>query len=291
MRNRGIGQAGPPGRSAVETAANNKDVLQDGSEPGAEDDEQKKRPKGPKKMKNIIQTTSFDASQELQTKASAISEQLEQLYPNPPIPLHHASPFQLLVAVVLSAQTTDVKVNEVTPALFARAGDAGAMSQLKALEVEDYIRTLGLAPTKAKNIVAMSKIVVDEHEGEVPDSFEGLESLPGVGHKTASVILAQVFGKLAFPVDTHIHRLAQRWGLTNGKSVEQTEADLKHLFPESKWRDVHLQMIYYGRKECPAQRHDPSECPICSWAAVPPYNREGISPSRPGKKPKRKEEA
>lgn len=221
---------------------------------------------------------------QLQPKALAIAEQLNKLYPNPPIPLDHGSDFQLLCAVVLSAQTTDKKVNEVTPELFRIAPDAGAMAALDVDTIAHCIRQLGLAPTKAKNLKALSQMLVDRHGGRVPETFEELEELPGVGHKTASVVMAQVHGHDAFPVDTHIHRLTQRWGLTEGASVVQTEADLKLLFPPHMWRDLHLQIIFFGREKCPAQRHDPVLCPICSWAAVPPYNKPGNSPLKPGQK-------
>ncbi|PNW70727.1 hypothetical protein CHLRE_17g732050v5 [Chlamydomonas reinhardtii] len=222
-----------------------------------------------KKLKPLPATPSFQAASltALRAKAARIQAQLAQLYPNPPIPLTHASSFQLLVAVMLSAQSTDVKVNTVTPELFRRGPDAEAMAKLEASEIEGIIRVLGLAPTKAKNVRAMSQILVEQYDGQVPGSWEGLEALPGVGHKTASVVMSQAFGHAAFPVDTHIHRLAQRWGLSNGKSVEQTEQDLKTLLPECTWRDAHLQIIYFGREHCPAQRHDATACPICSWAA------------------------
>ncbi|EFJ42342.1 hypothetical protein VOLCADRAFT_33476, partial [Volvox carteri f. nagariensis] len=196
-------------------------------------------------------------------KALRIQQQLSELYPSPPIPLHHGSTFQLLVAVVLSAQSTDAKVNTVTPELFARGPDAMAMAALKVSEIERIIRVLGLAPTKARNVQRLSQMLVELYGGQVPDSFSALEELPGVGHKTASVVMCQAFSHPAFPVDTHIHRLAQRWGLSNGKSVEQTEQDLKTLLPEHTWRDLHLQMIYFGREHCPAQRHDTRACPIC----------------------------
>ncbi|KAG2454382.1 hypothetical protein HYH02_001405 [Chlamydomonas schloesseri] len=222
-----------------------------------------------KKMRPLPATPSFQAASltSLREKAARIQAQLAQLYPNPPIPLTHASPFQLLVAVMLSAQSTDIKVNTVTPELFLRGPNAATMAKLEVSEIEGIIRVLGLAPTKAKNVRAMSQILVEQYGGQVPGSWEGLEALPGVGHKTASVVMSQAFGHPAFPVDTHIHRLAQRWGLSNGKSVEQTEQDLKALLPESTWRDAHLQIIYFGREHCPAQRHDPAACPICSWAA------------------------
>ncbi|KAG1676061.1 hypothetical protein FOA52_014926 [Chlamydomonas sp. UWO 241] len=159
------------------------------------------------------------------------------------------------------------------------------MAALSVPMVEGFIKQLGLAPTKAKNVVAMSNLLMERHGGGVPNTFDELEALPGVGHKTASVVMSQIFGALAFPVDTHIHRLAQRWGLTTGASVEQTEADLKVLIPPERWRDAHLQIIYFGREHCPAKAHDPSECPICAWAAVAPFNRVGASPARPGQKP------
>ncbi|EFN53388.1 hypothetical protein CHLNCDRAFT_12569, partial [Chlorella variabilis] len=196
-------------------------------------------------------------------KAQRIAELLGRLYPNPPIPLDHASTFQLLCAVLLSAQTTDKKVNECTPALFQLAPDAAGMAAADVADIQACIRSLGLAPTKAKNLKAMSQMLLAEHGGEVPASMAALEALPGVGHKTASVVMCQAFAQDAFPVDTHIHRLAQRWGLTDGKSVEQTEADLKLLFPQSLWKELHLQIIFFGREKCPAQRHDPILCPVC----------------------------
>lgn len=201
-------------------------------------------------------------------KAARIVDILEELYPETPIPLDHSDPFTLLVAVVLSAQTTDKKVNEVTPALFAAAPTAEAMARLSADEIREYIRQLGLAPQKAKNLKAAAEILVAKHGGEVPRTFEELEALPGVGHKTASVVMAQAFGFPAFPVDTHIHRLADRWGLSDGKSVAKTERDLKNVFDESLWNKLHLQIIFFGREHCPARYHDLSTCPICSWAAT-----------------------
>jgi endonuclease-3 len=208
----------------------------------------------------------------LRPKAVEIADRLSKLYPSPPIPLQHESGYQLLVAVVLSAQTTDVKVNEVTPELFKMGSDAAAMSKCDVKDIERVIGTLGLAPTKAKNVKALSVQLIEEHKGSVPKTFEELEALPGVGHKTASVVMSQVHGLPSFPVDTHIHRLAQRWGLTDGSSVEQTEADLKFLFPKESWNDLHLQIIYFGREFCPARGHDPATCPLCSWAAVHPYD-------------------
>lgn len=200
-------------------------------------------------------------------KAARIAAILDALYPSPPIPLTHEDPFQLLVAVVLSAQTTDKKVNEVTPALFAAASTPEAMAALGQARILGFIRALGLAPQKARALEGLSRILATEHGGAVPASFEALEALPGVGHKTASVVMAQAFGVPAFPVDTHIHRLAARWGLSDGSSVERTERDLKRAFPRERWNDLHLAIIYFGREHCPARYHDPSACPICSWAA------------------------
>ena len=200
-------------------------------------------------------------------KAKRIGEILDRLYPAPPIPLGHRDPFTLLVAVLLSAQTTDAQVNKVTPALFARAATAEAMAKLSVEEILGCIRACGLAPTKAKNVKKLAETLVAEHGGKVPADLEALEKLPGVGHKTASVVMAQAFGVPAFPVDTHIHRLAARWGLSKGKNVEQTERDLKKVFPREEWSRRHLQIIYFGREYCPARGHDAAECPICSWAA------------------------
>jgi endonuclease-3 len=200
-------------------------------------------------------------------KAQKIGEILDRLYPEPPIPLAHRDPFTLLVAVLLSAQTTDAQVNKVTPALFAKASTPEAMARLSSDEILDCIRACGLAPTKAKNIRKLAETLIAEYRGEVPRSLEALEQLPGVGHKTASVVMTQAFGDPAFPVDTHIHRLAQRWRLSNGRNVEQTERDLKKVFPRDQWGRRHLQIIYFGREYCPARGHDPSACPICSWAS------------------------
>mmetsp|Transcript_446 Transcript_446/g.1349 ORF Transcript_446/g.1349 Transcript_446/m.1349 type:complete len:395 (+) Transcript_446:177-1361(+) len=222
-----------------------------------------------------------DAS--LKAKAAQIAKQLGALYPNPPIPLDHTTNYQLLVAVVLSAQSTDKKVNEITPNLFKIAPDAHRMALLDVATIQEAIKAIGLAKTKASNLKRAAEMLVELHGGEVPSTFEELEALPGVGHKTASVIMAQAFNHPAFPVDTHIHRLAQRWGLTDGKNVERTEADLKAAFPEPLWNDLHLQIIYFGREHCPAPRHDPAACPICSWAAVSPYDEAGVSPLKPGK--------
>ena len=203
-----------------------------------------------------------------QEKAERILRQLEDLYPEPPIPLDHTGPFSLLVAVLLSAQTTDARVNIVTPALFERASDPAAMAALSVDDILGFIRTCGLAPTKAKNIKRLAELLLERHGGEVPSTLEELEALPGVGHKTASVVVAQCFGEPAFPVDTHIHRLAARWGLSRGTTVERTESDLKAVFPRETWSKVHLQIIFFGREHCPARFHDLEQCPICGWAAT-----------------------
>ncbi len=200
-------------------------------------------------------------------KAARIGEVLDDLYPDPPIPLDHTDPYTLLVAVALSAQTTDKKVNEVTPALFAVAPTPEKMLELGPERILEIIREVGLAPTKAQNLwIAAGQIV--EAGGEVIPDWDFLESLAGVGHKTASVVMAQAFDVPAFPVDTHIHRLAWRWGLSDGSSVERTERDLKAAFPVGTWNRRHLQIIYFGREHCPALRHDAALCPICSFAAV-----------------------
>ena len=201
-------------------------------------------------------------------KASIILEMLEEYYPETPVPLDHENPFQLLVAVLMSAQTTDKKVNQVTPELFRQGPDAQSMSKLSPETIQGIIREVGLAPTKARNISKLSKILVDSYEGQIPNTFEGLEGLPGVGHKTAGVVMAQAFGVPAFPIDTHIHRLAARWGLSNGTNVVKTEKDLKAIFPKESWNKLHLQIIFFGREYCPARNHDLTKCPICSWEAT-----------------------
>ncbi len=201
-------------------------------------------------------------------KADRIGELLDKLYPEPPVPLDHVDPFTLLVSVMLSAQTTDKKVNEVTPALFAEAPDPERMAALRVERILGHIRTVGLAPTKAKNLKRMAQILLERHGGNVPCDIDALEDLPGVGHKTASVVMCQAFDQPAFPVDTHIHRLAARWGLSNGKNVAKTETDLKALFPKDTWIRRHLQIIYFGREHCPARGHDLAACPICGWAAT-----------------------
>jgi endonuclease-3 len=196
-------------------------------------------------------------------RAELIAARLAGLYPETPIPLHHRDEFTLLIAVLLSAQCTDKKVNEVTPALFALADNPRAMWELGEQGILAIIRPLGLSNQKAKHIHKLSEILVTDHAGQVPASFEALESLPGVGHKTASVVMSQAFGQPAFPVDTHIHRLAQRWGLTSGRSVQQTEQDLKKLFPRSSWNQLHLRIIFYGREHCTARGCDGTKCGLC----------------------------
>lgn len=198
-----------------------------------------------------------------QERADWIRVRLNELYPDPPIPLDHFDAYSLLVSVLLSAQCTDKKVNEVTPGLFQQARTPQQMARLPVPRIQALIQQCGLAPQKAKAIQGLSRMLVDLHGGQVPNSFEELEALPGVGHKTASVVMAQAFGHPAFPVDTHIHRLAQRWGLTNGQSVARTEADLKKLFPRESWNDLHLQIIFYGREHCTARGCDGTRCEIC----------------------------
>ena len=201
-------------------------------------------------------------------RANYILYRLDELYPNPPIPLHSKNHFQLLVAVLLSAQCTDERVNKVTPELFKLAGDPFKMQNVPVEEIYSIIRPCGLAPKKSKAISELSAILVEKYNGEIPKVMDLLEELPGVGHKTASVVLSQGFGIPAFPVDTHIHRLAYRWGLSNGKNVETTERDLKKVFPKDTWNRRHLQIIFFGREHCPARNHDLSECMICSWAST-----------------------
>jgi endonuclease-3 len=213
-------------------------------------------------------------------KAEKILKILDRLYPETEIPLGHRDPYTLLVAVLLSAQCTDARVNQVTPRLFARAATPRAMVRLSVDEIHDIIRPCGLAPAKARAIAGLSRLLLERHAGRVPESFAELEALPGVGHKTASVVMVQAFGHPAFPVDTHIHRLAARWGLSDGRSVERTERDLKRLFPEPRWGRVHLQLIHFGREHCPARGHDFGACPICSWAASKARVRREMRRSR-----------
>ena len=196
-------------------------------------------------------------------RADFILSRLRELYPEPPIPLDHSDPYTLLVAVLLSAQCTDERVNQVTPGLFERARTPQAMVEVAVEEIRQIIRPCGLSPQKSKAIAGLSRILIEEHRGEVPADMAALERLPGVGHKTASVVMAQAFGVPSFPVDTHIHRLSQRWGLTSGKNVVQTERDLKRLFPEESWNRLHLQMIFYGREFCTARGCDGRVCDIC----------------------------
>ncbi|PAY15275.1 endonuclease III [Rhodopirellula sp. SM50] len=196
-------------------------------------------------------------------RAALVQRRLEALYPETPIPLDHSDAFTLLVAVLLSAQCTDKKVNEVTPELFRVAGTPQKMAALGQEKILEIIRPLGLSKQKAKSLDGLSKILIEKHAGQVPQTFEELEALPGVGHKTASVVMAQAFGIPAFPVDTHIHRLAQRWGLSNGKNVVQTETDLKKLFPRDSWNKLHLQIIFYGREFCTARGCDGTRCDLC----------------------------
>lgn len=197
-------------------------------------------------------------------RALEISEILEKLYPETPIPLDHKDSFTLLIAVLLSAQCTDVRVNKITPHLFKKADTPYEMIKLSVEEIKLIIKPCGLAPKKSKAIYGLSEILIDKHNGKVPKSFKDLEELPGVGHKTASVVMSQAFGVPAFPVDTHIHRLAYRWKLTNGRNVEQTEKDLKRLYPKKLWNKLHLQIIFFGREYCTARSHKPEICPICS---------------------------
>ena len=212
-------------------------------------------------------------------RAALVLQRLNEHYPEPPVPLDHSDPFTLLIAVLLSAQCTDKKVNEVTPSLFAAGPDPAAMASLEEAEILGHIRQLGLARTKAKNVRRLAQILIEKHAGQVPQSFEALEALPGVGHKTASVVMAQAFGVPAFPVDTHIHRLAQRWGLSEGNSVSRTELDLKRLFPKKEWNRLHLQIIFYGREFCTARGCDGRICPLCR--ELYPNRRKAVITRKP----------
>jgi len=207
-------------------------------------------------------------------KAKAITQILEELYPITPIPLQHRDPYTLLVSVLLSAQCTDKRVNKVTPALFEMADTPQKMVEVAVADIKAIIHPCGLSPRKSQAISDLSHLLIEKHNGEVPASFEALEALPGVGHKTASVVMSQAFGVPAFPVDTHIHRLAWRWGLSTGKNVVKTEADLKALFPKSLWNKLHLQIIFFGREYCPARSHNPFNCPICSVYGRKSYLKE-----------------
>ncbi len=219
-----------------------------------------------------------------QEKADRIREILEELYPQPGVPLDHKDPYTLLVSVLLSAQCTDARVNATTPALFARAATPEAMAEVPVDEIQSIIRPCGLAPAKAKNIRRLSEILLAEHGGEVPADIDALEALPGVGHKTASVVMVQAFDVPAFPVDTHIHRLAGRWGLSRARNVDEVERDLKKLYPPDCWRDLHIQIILFGREHCPARGHDLTTCPICSWAASQRRIREEMKLRIPKRK-------
>ncbi|KUJ84314.1 endonuclease III [Microbulbifer flavimaris] len=199
-----------------------------------------------------------------QERVAYILQRLEELYPETPVPLDHKDPYTLLVAVLLSAQCTDERVNQVTPSLWELADNPADMARVPVEEIQQVIRPCGLSPQKARAISKLSQILVNEYHGEVPENMAALETLPGVGHKTASVVMSQAFGQPAFPVDTHIHRLAQRWGLTSGKNVAQTEKDLKRLFPRDKWNKLHLQIIFYGREYCTARGCDGTVCDICT---------------------------
>jgi len=221
-------------------------------------------------------------------KAERIAAQLEELYPEVPVPLDHRDPFTLLVAVLLSAQSTDKKVNEVTPALFDAGPTPEAMAALGVDRIKHLIRQIGLTNQKAKAIQRLSEILVATHDGQVPASFEALEALPGVGHKTASVVMSQAFGVPAFPVDTHIHRLAARWGLSKATNVAQTERDLKKLFPRDRWNKLHLQIIFFGREYCPARYHDLANCPICGWASTKKRQQEETARDAASRKKKRR---
>jgi endonuclease-3 len=203
------------------------------------------------------------SERERRARAAMIDAELERRYPVVTVPLDHRDPYTLLIAVLLSAQCTDVRVNQITPLLFARADHPEAMRGLTVAEIEAIVRPCGLAPAKAKAIHRLSELLLERHGGQVPADFAALEALPGVGHKTASVVMAQAFGVPAFPVDTHIHRLAQRWKLSSGKNVVQTERDLKALFPENRWNDLHIRIILYGREHCTARGCDGTVCPIC----------------------------
>lgn len=198
-----------------------------------------------------------------QERVNFILQRLQELYPEPPIPLQHKDPYTLLIAVLLSAQCTDERVNQVTPSLWKLADNPWDMAKVPVEKIQEVIRPCGLSPQKSKAISKLSQILIDEYDGQVPADWEALERLPGVGHKTAGVVMSQAFGQPAFPVDTHIHRLAQRWGLTNGKNVAQTEKDLKRLFPKESWNALHLQIIYYGREHCSARTCDGTRCDIC----------------------------
>jgi endonuclease-3 len=240
-------------------------------------------------MTSDVPLTADTAPRDRRGRAEKILEILDREHPSVTTFLDHADPYQLLVATILSAQCTDARVNMVTPALFARAPDAHTMAQLKPRDLLKYIRTCGLAPGKAKNIIAMSKILVEQYGGQVPADVAAMEELPGVGHKTACVVASQAFGMPVFPVDTHIHRLAGRWQLSRARNVEEVERDLMSAFPRERWNTLHLQLIQFGRTYCTARGHDPARCPICSWAMSKARARAEIrhGRSKPNLRPKR----
>ena len=214
-------------------------------------------------------------------KVDFVVETLERLYPEVPVPLDHYSPYTLLVAVLLSAQCTDERVNQITPKLFAVADNAWDMSKIPVEHIKEIIRPCGLSPMKSKGISQLSQILIDKYNGEVPEDMDALEELPAVGHKTASVVMSQAFGVPAFPVDTHIHRLIYRWGLSTGKNVQQTEKDCKRLFDEALWNKLHLQIIFFGREYCPARGHNPHECPICQKIGrAPMFEQFDLKPAK-----------
>ena len=219
--------------------------------------------KGSNRAKDQVRSRPASKLSARQQRADFVRRRLEELYPAPPIPLDHVDPFTMLIAVLLSAQCTDVRVNQVTPQLFALGPTPAKMAKLSVEKIREIIKPCGLSPQKSKAILELSRILLEKFAGRVPDNFEDLEQLPGVGHKTASVVMAQAFGIPAFPVDTHIHRLAQRWELTSGRNVKETEADLKALFPRDLWNQLHLQIIYYGREHCTARTCNGTICEIC----------------------------
>jgi endonuclease III len=247
-----------------------------------------KLPAGPRRARvatgALLRAAAGERGARLTERAARIQALLDELYPAPAIPLEHADPFTLLVAVVLSAQTTDRKVNQVTPALFAAAPTPEALARLSVAEIATFIREVGLAPQKARALKGLAERLVSVHGSVVPSTFDELLELPGVGRKTANVVLSQAFGQPAFPVDTHIQRLAARWGLSRGRTPDHTEQDLRRIFPESSWNRLHLQIIYFGREHCPALYHDLSECPICGWAAT----KKRINDERKKKAPRKK---
>lgn len=220
-----------------------------------------------------------------QQRANHLLKRLSEFYPSPAIPLHHQDPYTLLVAVLLSAQCTDARVNQITPKLFALASTPETMARQSIADIEAVVRPCGLGPQKARAIYGLSRILVEQYDGKVPADLNALEALPGVGHKTAQVVMAQAFGVPSFPVDTHIHRLAKRWRLSDGRSVLQTERDLKHLFPISSWNRLHLQIIYYGREHCTARGCDGFRCPLCREIAPPVKKRSSASPKKSPSKP------